>query len=299
MTEGKSEIGEYVHKDTDETVTNDCILAVEKGNDNVKISVGKLGNGKKQKKKRTAIGDYEWIEYEVGQAENREINYIRDYLKKHKGSMYNKTTLGLEDDMDNTIFVHTNSDGNKLSDADSKQPADGDGSIGKRKPASSNGGGHAVMGTKKLMDVATSLEERLVKYGRLNEDGNVIKRKVHNNFDFYEQDDFIDDPNDDQQVQASMEIVYGRFDDYVMIKGGIEAMKKHKKYMERQGETRVRNRENKVKKNEEMKKKRDEMQYTHLKKTANLLPMASVAMSGTGEVEKKEPEAGVGEDTKP
>ena len=142
--------------------------------------------------------------------------------------------------------------------------------LGKRKSTSASankenpGFPNTGIGTKKIMDVANSIEERLVKYGRLSEDGSVIKRKMHNNFDYYEQDDFINDP-DDPQLPNSMEIVSSKFDDYFMLRGGIEALKKHAKYGERQGLMKRRNRENKLTRTIEQKKKREEMQIHSLK----------------------------------
>jgi hypothetical protein len=59
---------------------------------------------------------------------------------------------------------------------------------------------------------------RLMKFGRLDDDCGTIKRKHHNNFDFYEQDDFIDDPRETGQ---DMEHFESKIDDYFMVRGGL------------------------------------------------------------------------------
>ena len=64
------------------------------------------------------------------------------------------------------------------------------------------------------MDVVNSIQERIVKYGRLSEDLQTIKRKQHNNDDFYEQDDFIDDPEEDATLLQSMARITSKYTDY-------------------------------------------------------------------------------------
>lgn len=202
------------------------------------------------KPRKRQIRDFDWIGYKVSA---QEINYLKDFAQRHKADRLVRRELGLDE-----------------LEKESASKAASTEHLGKRKSTSASankenpGFPNTGIGTKKIMDVANSIEERLVKYGRLSEDGSVIKRKMHNNFDYYEQDDFINDP-DDPQLPNSMEIVSSKFDDYFMLRGGIEALKKHAKYGERQGLMKRRNRENKLTRTIEQKKKREEMQIHSLK----------------------------------
>jgi hypothetical protein len=194
---------------------------------------------------RKKITEFTWLFYPPG---TKTINYLKDFMFIHRKDKVHKKKLGLE--------VEKNEE---------PRPSSND-VLGKREPGfSSREMPNSNSGTKKLMDVADDLQERLVKFGRLCEDDNVIKRKQHNNFDYYEQDDFIDDP-DDPNVQQSMERLESKFEDYFLVRGNVEGFKKSKRYNDRVGEVKNRNRINKAEKQEELKKKREEMQMKVFKK---------------------------------
>jgi hypothetical protein len=194
---------------------------------------------------RKKITEFTWLFYPPG---SKAINYLKDFMLIHRKDRIYKKKLGLEVEKNEEV-----------------KPASND-PLGKRDPGfSSREMPNSNSGTKKLMDVADDLQERLVKFGRLCEDDNVIKRKQHNNFDYYEQDDFIDDP-EDPNVQQSMERLESKYEDYFVVRGNVEGFKKSKRFNDRVGEVKNRNRINKAEKQEELKKKREEMQMKVFKK---------------------------------
>jgi len=205
------------------------------------------------------VKEYEWIHYPKGTSE---VNYLKDFLALHKTHKLCRKSLDLDEAPKESKPGKEARQSLLAERAGIKENGD---SLGKRNPPSFLHTPNNGAGTKKLMDVASSIEERLVKYGRLSEDTSVIKRKVHNNNDFYEQDDFIDDP-DDPNLPASMDIPSSIFIDYFSLIGNPDSLQKHKKYLDRLGEVKSRNRETKTKRNEESKKKREEMMKTSIKR---------------------------------
>lgn len=202
------------------------------------------------KPRKRMVRDFDWISYQVSA---QEINYLRDFALRHKADRLVRRELGLDE----------------LEKESTSKTAASEG-LGKRKSASGSankenpGFPSSGIGKKKMIDVVTSMEQRLTRFGMLSEETSVIKRKMHNNCDYYEQDDFIHDP-DDPQLPNAMEIVSSKFEDYFVLRGGIDALKKHPKYTERQGLMKRRNRENKITRNIEQRKKREEMQIHSLK----------------------------------
>ena len=265
----------------------DAEKKVEREPKEVKASTTAVNPGKKK-----VLKDFGWRYYPVG---TQEVSYLKDWLlhTKERGAYIHKKALGIDEHLLADVGVklaggnavhpvrdvprHPNGDPFKDPALDDPLEAEADGpvSLGKRPPSTSNGlapgktpkvsmmmtGGD---GTRKILDVASSIEERLLKYGRLGEDDSIIKRKAHNNFDYYAQDEFIDDP-DDPLVNQAMEMPSSRFDDFFCLRGNIDTLKKHKKLSERIGEVRLRNRETKAKKTEEVRKKREELQIRSLK----------------------------------
>ncbi len=63
---------------------------------------------------------------------------------------------------------------------------------------------------------------RLISNGQLDDEKNMIKRKKHNNDNFYEDDDFINDDEDLCKIQKYT----CEYDDYFCFKGNIKEFKK-------------------------------------------------------------------------
>lgn len=196
------------------------------------------------------ITEYEWVYFKMG----KEAFYMKEFLCLHTSERLDKAVLGIDDDAPEK----------RKSSPDSKEeeaPQVGTQFLGKRTIPDLDSG----FGGRGFAKVINAIEERIHKFGKLGEDEECIKRKQHNNDEFYEQDEFIDDPIDLMAPQT-MEIPISRYEDFFLVKGNIEAFKKHKKFNERIAEVKLRNRESKTKKNEESRKKREALQIQSLMK---------------------------------
>jgi hypothetical protein len=196
------------------------------------------------------VADYEWIHFKL----EKEAFYMKEFLAIHASDKLDKKTLGIEDEIPEK----------PKSSPDSKQgdkPAAPSQFLGKRVIPDLDSG----FGSRGFAKVVNDIEERIHKFGKLGEDEDCIRRKQHNNDEFYEQDEFIDD-HVDLNAPQTMEIPISRYEDFFVVKGNIDAFKKHKKFNERIAEVKLRNRESKTKKNEESRKKREALQIQSLMK---------------------------------
>ena len=201
-------------------------------------------------KGRQKVKDYMWLYYDEN--EDKEIDYLEDFLYLNKGLKISKNRLGLWQEK---LKNKKNSSGKE----DFVDPI-----LGKRAlPQALNSS------SKKVMDVANNIMERLIKFGRLSSDHNTIKRKQHNHRDFYEQDEFIDDP-EDLTFTNNMEQFESKFGDFFVVSGGIDKFKKSERYLRRLEEMSQHNRNNKTKELAQMKKQmRKRRDKNDLKMIAN------------------------------
>ena len=89
-----------------------------------------------------------------------------------------------------------------------------------------------------LFDIADSIQDRLVKFGKLTDTNNIIKRKKHNQEDFYEEDEFIDDLLSNG---GSLVVVESKYEDYFCFKGGIGQLHLDQRFLQRQNLLRAKN----------------------------------------------------------
>ncbi len=89
-----------------------------------------------------------------------------------------------------------------------------------------------------LFDIADSIQDRLLKFGKLTDTNNIIKRKKHNQEDFYEEDEFIDDLLSNG---GSLVVVESKYEDYFCFKGGIGDLPQDQRFLQRQNLLRAKN----------------------------------------------------------
>lgn len=196
------------------------------------------------------IRDYSWIGFKL----EREAFYMKEFRDLHSDDVLDKKSLGMEM---SKMRERTPSPETKEQEEKS-QP----GEFLKKRAMPDLEVGFATRGFAKVIN---AIEERINKFGMLGEDDDCIRRKQHNNDEFYEQDEFIDDPVDQIALQT-MDFLISRYDDYFFVKGNLELFKKNKKFTERIAEVKLRNRESRSKKNEENKKKREAQQIQSIMK---------------------------------
>ncbi len=78
----------------------------------------------------------------------------------------------------------------------------------------------------RLMNVAENIMSRLASTGGLDEEKSIIKRKRHNNYNYYEQDDFIDDQSDHCRIQQYVT----KYEDFFAFEGSKEDFMISSKY---------------------------------------------------------------------
>lgn len=196
------------------------------------------------------IKDYDWIHFKL----EKEAFYIKEFLALHPPNKLNKPILGIDEEKAEKGKETPSSKEEEKEEAPAQF-------LGKRMMLDLDSG----FGSRGFAKVVNAIEERIHKFGKLGEDEDCIKRKQHNNDEYYEQDEFIDDPID-QFAPQTMEIPISRYEDFFIVKGNIDAFKKHKKFNERIAEVKQRNRDSKNKKNEETRKKREAMQMESVMK---------------------------------
>lgn len=127
---------------------------------------------------------------------------------------------------------------------------------------------------RKIMDVANSLQERLMKFGRLDVGKNLVAKKASSNINAYIQDDFIEDP---EEVMATedMEMFETQYDDFFVVVGDMKKFETSKSYQDRIDLISSRNRANKnrelqrIKKNNRKRQENNEikmLQNTNIQK---------------------------------
>ena len=163
-------------------------------------NLDKILKDKKVKDKKNKINDFKWISMDP--SKKREFNYQKEFEKTCGNKKLNKRKLG--------IMGESKPDGASANLKKRAPPAEGQIPTGCQ-----NASG------KRFLDVIDNMHHRLMKFGRLDDDTNTIKKKQHNNFDFYEQDDFIDDPGD---YGHEMEQFESKIDDYFIIRGGLNVI---------------------------------------------------------------------------
>ena len=150
------------------------------------------------------VREYDWIYYG---GMGREINYIRDYMDSHIDDDMNMMRLGLVRDSDESKREKYR---RKKIDDISRRGMNG----------FDTGEANSISGARKLMDLTYSMEERLKKYGKLNNDG----------------PETADPKATVDQFAQELERAWNhdsRYIDYYMVKGDIDTLKKNKYYMYR------------------------------------------------------------------
>jgi hypothetical protein len=147
------------------------------------------------------VGSFYWKRYNP--LETKEINYIADFLKENEGTNILRKKLGLSSGVE----------GEK---------------VGVKKPASFT----FNSSNARIMDVADNIMNRLVNLGGLDEDKNIIKRKRHNNENYYEQDEFIDDQVEGCRIQQFM----SKYEDFFAFEGSKEEFMMSARYQSRMSE---------------------------------------------------------------
>jgi len=147
------------------------------------------------------VTNYYWKRYNP--LETKEINYISDFLKENEGANILRKKLGLNDI----------NEGEK---------------VAVKKPTAFTFNSSNV----RLMDVADNIMNRLVNLGGLDEEKNIIKRKRHNNENYYEQDDFIDDQVEGCRIQQFI----SKYEDFFSFEGSKEEFMMSPRYHSRMNE---------------------------------------------------------------
>lgn len=196
------------------------------------------------------IKDFDWVYFKF----EKETFYLNEFLALHPAERLDKRSLGIEEEKQEKGKDTPSSKGEVKEEPPTQF-------LGKRAMPDLDCG----FGSRGFAKVINTIEERIHKFGKLGEDEDCIRRKQHNNDEFYEQDDFIDD-HVDMLAPQTMEIPISRYEDFFVVKGNIESFKKHKKFNERIAEVKQRNRDSKNKKNEQSRKKREDLQIQSLMK---------------------------------
>lgn len=157
------------------------------------------------------------------------MDYLADFLYLTKDYKLNKQKLGL----------HQEKLKKKIEEAD--EP-------GKRElPININSS------NRKIMDVANSLQERLMKFGRLDVGKNLVAKKASSNVNAYIQDDFIEDP-EEVMVTEDMEMFETQYEDFFVVVGDMRRFEASKNYQDRIDLISSRNRANKNREQQRIKK---------------------------------------------
>lgn len=223
----KTKLKIKVNKET--TSVKDKSKEKKKKLDKLQKSKDKTDQTKNVEKKKNKVSSYKWVcfkPYEIS-----ECNYLKEFEKACKDKVINRQKLGLNPDKN--VLLKNGSDSllNKRK-PETDEPLD---DFSGKPPQGLNSG-------KRFQDIVESMHHRLMKFGRLDDDVTTIKRKNHNNFDFYVQDEFIDDPRDTGQ---DMEHFETKIDDYFMVKGNLSSFMKSEFYTGRVSEMKTRKVENK------------------------------------------------------
>jgi len=201
-----------------------CLFLLEDaGVANSQDDEGKVVNkGKKDK-----IRDYSWLYYDI--TDQKEIDYLADFLYLTRDSKLNKQRLGL----------HQERQKKKIEETDE---------LGKRElPININSS------NRKIMDVANSLQERLMKFGRLDVGKNLVAKKASSNINAYIQDDFIEDP-EEVMITEDMETFETQYEDFFVVVGDMRKFETSKNYLDRIDLINTRNRANKNRELQRIKK---------------------------------------------
>lgn len=179
------------------------------------------------KPKREKVKDYKWLYYDI--VEHKEVDYLGDFLYLTSGKKLNKFRLGLHQEKKK------------------KKNADAEG-LGKRDlPININSS------SKKVMDVANNILERLMKYGRLDDGKNLITKKTNSNINAYQKDDFIEDP-EETMIADNMEQFEAQYEDFFVVKGDMSKFERSSRYLDRIQEINSRNRVNKNRETQRIKR---------------------------------------------
>lgn len=201
-----------------------CLLLLEDaGVANSQDDEGKVVN----KVKKDKIRDYSWLYYDI--TDQKEIDYLADFLYLTRDSKLNKQRLGL----------HQERQKKKIEETDE---------LGKRElPININSS------NRKIMDVANSLQERLMKFGRLDVGKNLVAKKASSNINAYIQDDFIEDP-EEVMITEDMETFETQYEDFFVVIGDMRKFETSKNYLDRIDLINTRNRANKNRELQRIKK---------------------------------------------
>jgi hypothetical protein len=169
-----------------EQIEENCILIEGPGMNSAQHSTSKL-------KKKEKVKDYKWLYYDI--SEEKEIDYIGDFLYLTRGKKLNKIRLGLHDEAKKKI-----------------NPSEETGNVDLNMNINSS--------SKKVMDVANNLMERLIKFGRLDAPRNIVTRHHNSQLNAYIYDDFIEDPDEAVKVEELVQFD-AKYEDFFVVDGDL------------------------------------------------------------------------------
>ena len=172
--------------------------------------------------------NYCWLQYDI---EQKEIDYLKDFISTNKDSV--SIDMLLRSENQKTI----------------------------KKPESVIGGTD-----NRLVELADQISQRMINFGCLDDEKNVIKRKKHNNEKYYEEDDFINDHNSGFQIQKLVE----KYSDFFVFNGSKEDFEHSAVIMAKLNELSIIKNQKKIKKN-----------YKKENKVAKVEPSSNTAQSPT------------------
>lgn len=75
--------------------------------------------------------------------------------------------------------------------------------------------------SKKVMDVANSLMERLIRFGRLDAPRNIVTKNPNSQLNAYIYDDFIEDPDEAVKVEELVQFD-AKYEDFFVVDGDLK-----------------------------------------------------------------------------
>ena len=146
------------------------------------------------------VREFGWVRFNPGKT--CEFDYLKTFLRTNEGSELDLKALGLEGEEE-----------------------------GKKSKK------HAFNSSNELLlNVAENIRSRLTMQGGLDSEANFIKRRRHNNDNFYEQDEFIDDDAEGEVDNFKIQHFVSKFSDYFFFAGSKEEFEESSRFKSLVGE---------------------------------------------------------------
>lgn len=146
------------------------------------------------------VKEFGWVRFNPGKT--CEFDYLKTFLRTNEGSEVSLRALGLE--------------------------GEDEGKKGRKNAFNSS--------NELLLNVAENIRSRLTMQGGLDSEANFIKRRRHNNDNFYEQDEFIDDDAEGEVDNFKIQHFVSRFSDYFFFAGSKEDFEQSPRFKSLVGE---------------------------------------------------------------